>query len=142
MRFRNMTLEARISYAIFTAEKLLDPTSELIKAVWHKDDWQYDTVANGYLVSLRLVKVREPIQVFFYTPWNPFTRAIGYFNGENEIHLNKLRFPKLTQNELIGLLLHEYSHYCGFTHGNNYKTEDKCLYSVPYYLSENVTKWM
>jgi predicted SprT family Zn-dependent metalloprotease len=103
-----------------------------------KTDWKYGTKGD---VLKTLLQEREPIHLFTYRPWNPFTKAIGYFDGK-DIHININKLPRLSNSDLVGLLLHEYAHYCGFTHGNNYKTEEKCLYSVPYYLSENVEKWL
>lgn len=137
MRFINNTFDLNVNRAIENANKLLTLYSKMANDITLKTDWKYGI--NGDVLKT-LLQEREPIVIYTYRPWNPWTKAIGYFDGKS-IHINIKRMPMDTV-ELTGLLLHEYSHYCGYTHGNNYKTDEKCLYSVPYYLSENVEKWL
>jgi hypothetical protein len=137
MRFINNTYDINLNRAIESACELLTLYSPMANDLTLKTDWKYGVTGD---VLKTLLEEREPIGIYTYRPWNPWTKAIGYFDGKS-IHIN-IRVMPLNQINLVGLILHEYAHYCGFTHGNNYKTEDKCLYSVPYYLSENVRKWL
>lgn len=137
MRFINNTYDLEINRAIDNAEKLLTLYSKMANDLTLKNDWKYGV--RGDVLKTLLIE-RKPIEIYTYRPWNPWTKAIGYFDGK-AIHINIKRLLMDTV-DLTGLLLHEYAHYCGYTHGNNYKTEDKCLYSVSYYLSENVEKWL
>jgi hypothetical protein len=137
MRFKNCVIDKNIAHAIKEVEKLLSPDSKMIKELSGKKDFKYNS---GKDVSSRLLEERQPISVFTYRPWNPWTKSMGYFDGK-AIHINITKLNSFDFQELCGLLLHEYAHYCGFFHGNNFKTQEKCLYSVPYYLSENITKW-
>lgn len=142
MRFENRTVFTSISDAISKADKLLKIGSAMTTEVNLKTDWKYDKIAIGTQVTYGLVLKKYPaLRVFTYKPFNPWTSAIAYFDGNN-VHFNIRKLPDLTVNQITGTLLHEYAHYCGFTHGNNWKTEEKCLYSVPYYLSENVSRWL
>ena len=136
MRFKNCVIDPNIAHSISYAESLLKPDSRMIKELQGKTDWKY----NSHNVVDELLKDREPVSVYTYRPWNPFTKAIGYFDGK-AIHINIKVLENYNFHLVTGLLLHEYAHYCGFGHGNNYKTQEKCLYSVPYYLSENTSKW-
>lgn len=137
MRFVNNTYDVTVNRAIESACELLTLYSKMANDLTLKTDWKYGV--RGDVLKTLLIE-RKPIEIFTYRPWNPWTKAIGYFDGK-AIHINIKRLPMDT-TDLTGLLLHEYSHYCGYTHGNNYKTEDKCLYSVPYFISENVEKWL
>jgi hypothetical protein len=139
MRFKNLTYKGVVDAAAADATRLLKLDSKLMAALLSKSDFKYDSGPTDKIV-FKLLENREPIDIYTYRPWYP-SRAIGYFDGE-AIHLNIRKLPALTHADLVGNLLHEYAHYCGFHHGNNYKTEDKVKYSVPYYLSENVAAWL
>ena len=144
MRFVNLTLNAKISMAISAAEVLLHPDSKMMKELVQKNDFKFNS-GPGLDVVLSLVTRREPIEILFYKSLNPWSAAVGNFGGE-AIHFNSRKFSSLSFHEVVGCLLHEYSHYCGFNHGTgrlaNYKTPEKCQYSVPYFLSENVKRWI
>jgi hypothetical protein len=105
-----------------------------------KDNFGYDS-GDGYNVAYKLIHGRDNVPVFFYKPFNPWSAAMGYSDGK-AIYINSRKFASFAREDLIGLLLHEYSHIAGFSHGNNYKTEEKCLFSVPYFISENVKRWL
>lgn len=142
MKFQNMTTSREIAEAIKLADILLLPYTGLFESVKAKDDWKFDSVRIGMDVAWSLcVSKRPSIPVFTYKPFNPFTKAIGYFDGKS-IHINSRKLPFMTTVEIAANLIHEYAHYCGYTHGSNWKTEEKCLYSVPYFLSENISKWL
>lgn len=137
IRFRNCIIDRNILVAINEAERILLPESPLMSLV---SVTKFKYGAEKVNVVEELTRQREPINIYTYRPWNPFTKAIGYFDGK-AIHINISQLENFDFKKLVGLLIHEYSHYCGFHHGNNFKTKDKCLYSVPYFLSENVTRF-
>jgi hypothetical protein len=140
MKFKDCTTNLKVIEAISIADKLLSPYSKMLNEIYSKDDFKYES-GQGATIANKLVYTEGPVKVFFYKPWNPWTKAIGYSDGI-AIHINKRIIDSLEHADLVGLLLHEWSHHCGFHHGNNYKTKDKVLYSVPYYISENVGKWI
>lgn len=129
-----MTIDA----AIMEVDYLLKFDSPMMDAIYKKTDWKYDSGSSADII-LGLLKRRDPIDVYYYKPLYPWSSALGYFDGE-AIHINYKKM--LNHKEVVGLLLHEYAHYCGFKHGTNYKSKDKCLYSVPYWLSENVKNYI
>jgi hypothetical protein len=137
-RFINMTHDKDVALAITHAELLLTEYSDMIFDVSQKNDFKYDSGLGMHVAQVLLLK-RDIIPVFHYKPMNPFSRVIGYFQDGKQ-YINKRK--KLSHPALVGNLIHEYSHYCGFKHGNNTRTAEKCLYSVPYYLSDNIEKWM
>jgi hypothetical protein len=143
MRFRNCIIGKELSNPIQVIESLLTPYSVMTKDLKKNADiFKYDTPKN--FIELLLGK-KEPIGVFTFKPKNPWSKVIGYYQN-GKIHLNIKKLPFMTENEIIGFLLHEYAHYSGLNHGSgplrNYITEDKLKYSVPYYLSQNVKKWI
>ena len=140
MRFRNCIISYEITHAIKQVEKLLTVDSSMIKELQSKNDWRFNSGTSGEVI-VKLLEEREPVNVYTYRPWNPFSKAVGYYDGK-AIHINVKALESFNFEKLCGLLIHEYSHYCGFRHGNNYKTKEKCFNSVPYYLSENITKWV
>jgi len=136
-RFRNCIIDRNIIVAIEEAERLLLPDSPLMALV---SVTKFKYGANLVNVVEELTKQRELVNIYTYRPWNPFTKAIGYFDGK-AIHININQLQNFDFKKIVGLLCHEYAHYCGFTHGNNWPNEDKKKYSVPYFLSENVTRF-
>lgn len=148
MRFVNKTGDGKVDIAINAAEELLKEQSKMMVELRSKQDWRYDS-GSGADVVANLLKEKAVIPVYFWSSWRP-TSAVGYFDGA-AIHINKSKMPFFSTADLLGLLLHEYSHYQGFHHVDpgwlgrrraNYKTEEKCLYSVPYFISENVARWL
>jgi hypothetical protein len=139
-RFQNNVIDKKVAQAITEAERLLQKESDLILNVTLKNDFKYNS-GLGENVAMELLKERPPLPVFTYTPWNPWSRAIGYFDGK-AMYLNLRKLPSMSIEEIAANLIHEYSHYAGFRHGSNYKTREKCLYSVPYFLSSNTGKWL
>jgi hypothetical protein len=140
MRFNNLITSPKVEEACKIADGLLHTGSGLINEISSKNDFKYDS-GMGVFIALNLIKVREPIKINSYKPFYPFTKALGYFDGK-EIYINIRKMEVLNINDLVGLLLHEYAHYCGYKHGNNFKSKDKCITSVPYFLSENIAKWI
>lgn len=140
MRFENRTLNNSIGFAITTASELLNANSKLMSELFYKNDWKYNS-GTGIDVFYKITGSAKIAPIFFYKPFNPFTKAMGYSDGK-AIYLNSRKFNDFSFNDLVGLLCHEYLHMVGFSHGSNYKTSEKCLYSVNYFVSENVGKWI
>jgi hypothetical protein len=139
-RFINMTFHATIDEAIKIAESLLSYNSKMLLEISKKNDFKYDS-GNGVEVALSLHTERAPVSVFTYKTFNPWSSVIGYSDAKS-IFINVRKLPSMGVVDVASNLLHEYSHHAGFSHGSNYKTQDKELYSVPYYLSENILKWL
>lgn len=145
MRFRNNVLDKNIPEALKIVEGLLSAGSNMLEEIIQKNDFKYNS-GGGAQVALKLLRQKEPINIYIYRPWNKFTSAVGYY-GKGAIHINIYFLDKFDTTSLAGFLLHEYAHYCGFHHNSslgtsNFKTQDKVLHSVPYFLSENVGKWI
>ena len=139
-RFYVNLINDKVKDAALVAERLLHYESSMMKELRAKNDWKYNS-GSGEEVYQRFAKATAVVPVFFYKTINPWSSVLGYYDGK-AIHINSRKIDKLSHADLVGLLLHEFSHAAGFTHGNNYKTQDKVLYSVPYYLSSNVEKWL
>lgn len=140
MRFRNNVIDTKVNEAVKKANDLLQAGSNLIEHISTKDDFKYNS-GMGVQIALNLILARDPINVYTYKPFYPFSKALGYYDGD-AIWINIRKMEVLDISQLIGLLVHEYAHYCGYKHGSNYKSKEKCLYSVPYYLSENIKLWI
>lgn len=139
-RFTNMTTQQKISDAILIAEKLLEYNSKMLIEISKKNDFKYNS-GKGVEVALALHSERSLVKVYTYKPFNPWTSAIGYSDGKN-VYVNVRKLPGLSLVDLVGNICHEYCHVSGFAHGSNYKTKEKCLFSVPYFVSENISKWI
>lgn len=140
-RFQNSTVGLpKLIEAIRLAEADLDFNSVLMGLVLDKNDWKYKS-GGGPEVFEKLTRERPLVSVYV-KQGNPKSAAIGaYSNGV--ITLYEHYVERATVDELRASLRHEYAHYAGFSHNSgpfgltsNYKTKDKCLYSVPYWLSE------
>lgn len=138
-RFQNSTVGvSKLVEAIRLAESDFLHSSEIMNAVRLKNDWKYGA-GTGEEVAFELTKERPLISVYVSRASRP-TKALGVFaNGVITFYDHYLETASI--EDLRRSLRHEYSHYCGFNHNSalwtsNYKTKDKCLYSVPYWLSE------
>lgn len=145
MRFQNNTIEKRVANAILDAERLLHPDSKMIHTLRLKRDWKYNSGSSEQIIK-KLLSVKSAMKVFTYYPDNANTKAIGTY-GNGEMRINEYMLPTMTHTAIVGNLLHEYSHHSGFAHyspfwTSNIKTKDKCLFSVPYFISENVGLWL
>lgn len=137
-RFINCTDSEAVQVAIYMAEQLLMPNSKAMMIIHDKNDFKYNS-GEGYKIHDKLVEKRELIEVRFYKPLYPWSSALGYYDGK-AIYIN---YRKILDNKaLVGLLLHEYAHYCGFHHSGNLISKDKIRFSVPYFLSSNVGAWI
>ena len=139
-RFQNNVIDQKVSAAIKDAELMLLPSSLFLQELRAKNDWKYNS-GTGEKVYSHFLMDKKPLPVFAYTPFNPWTSAIGYFNGKATF-INSRKLPMLDHQELVENLTHEFCHYLGFGHGNNYKTRGKCHFSVPYWASENVGRFL
>lgn len=140
MRFDNRTISPRVSKAVQIAEKLFEPDSKMISDLYNKNDFEFNS-GDGHEVCKKILESHAVSKIYFYKPFNPLTRAIGYRDSKG-IHINVRKFDSLTEADLVGLLGHEHLHDIGFGHGNNYKTDFKCKFSVNYFVSENILRWL
>jgi len=136
-------ISKEVARAINDATSLLFAYSPMIQELTGmKNHFKYDTPENFVEMLLSTKKI---INVYTYKAKNPWSKVIGYYS-EGKIHLNLKKLPTMDHYELVGFLLHEYAHYSGLNHGTgftrNYVTDDKLIYSVPYYLSQNVKRWI
>jgi AraC-like DNA-binding protein len=143
-RFRNCIIDKNIPFAIERAEDLLSINSNMIEEISKKTDFKYGA-GDGSQVALNLVSKRDPINLFTYRPWRK-SKAVGYYQNGN-IYISLYALERFEIVSLVGLLLHEYAHHCGYNHNSafgtsNFKTQHKVKHSVPYFLSENVEKWL
>ena len=139
-KFQNNVIGYGVNDAVMVAEKLLMPESKMLKEFREKNDWKYNS-GNGEQVYEKIISCTSIVPIFTYRPKWIFTKAVGYFDGQN-IHINLRKIENLTTINLVALLVHEWLHAAGFSHGNNYQTDDKNKYSVNYYASENIGKWI
>lgn len=140
-----------VESAIENADELLHPQSPLIGAVALKDDWKYG-VESGVKAAFLLTHVpRPPVPVEIYYPKYKNSDQTAAWNG-NRIGINGywlMNNPGMIK--LTGSVLHEWSHACGFNHQapgpwgyirRNYWSKDKSNYSIPYFISDNISKWI
>lgn len=150
IRFINKTGIEKIDFAIADADRLLAPESKMMIDVFNKRDWKYDS-GNSSVICYRLSMENQiPMLIGTYAPRYRNSKAIGSYS-RGVLEYNKYMLPFLDHVELVGNLVHEWAHHCGFHHRDpgiwgkirqNYKTENKVKYSVPYWLSENVERWL
>lgn len=139
-RFNVNVISKEVIEAAKVAERLLSPGSLMLEEIRLKNDFKYNS-GTGEEVYQKIVNCDAIVPVFTYRPKWRFTKAIGYF-GRDAVHINIYKLDELEHNELVGLLVHEWLHKAGFGHGNNYKTKEKVLFSVNYFASENVSRWV
>jgi hypothetical protein len=142
-RFNLCAISSKLEIAIDEVKYLLSRNTPMMVEILEKNDWKYNS-GTGFSIHDSLLKERDVINVYLVP--SKKTKAVAFFqNGNIYIYQSYLDSSSIAQ--LAGTLLHEYAHYCGFNHNSsfgtsNFKTKSKCLYSVPYYLSENVEKWV
>lgn len=140
-RFSVNVIDEKVVKAAEIAEALLTENSKMMLELSQKSDWKYKPVLYGKELVEQLCEPRDTIPVFTYKPFYWRSSVIGYFDGK-AIYVNLRKLPTMTVEDVASNLLHEYCHYAGFSHGNKYKTHDKVLYSVPYFVSENFKRWL
>ncbi len=148
MRFINKANNENISEACKIAHDLIEfRESKLHRAIsekvfkWARNNDEKAFIG-GHDASARLRNGPMNIAVKPYRPGWRFSRAIAMTKGGGVIFFNEYKLNKLSVIDIASTLCHEYSHECGFSHGGNLKTKYKCEWSLPYYLSENVSKWL
>jgi hypothetical protein len=139
-RFYVNVINDKIKSAALDAEKLLNSDSKMMKEIKLKNDFKYNS-GLGEEIYDKFASTTKVVPVFTYRPKWIFSKAIGYFDGES-IHINTRKLPDLSHADIVGLLCHEYSHAVGYSHGNNFPSEEKSKFSVPYFISDNVEKWL
>lgn len=140
MRFQNNVIDKNVTQAIIAAENLFSPLSPMMQAIQKKNDFKFNS-GSGEEIFQKIMNHRQSLPVFTYRPKWRFSKAIGYYDGR-AMHINLYKLPGMSHADIVANLCHEKLHHIGFSHGNNWKTEEKCLFSVPYFASENITKWL
>ena len=140
MRFQNNVIDKKVAEAVKDAEALFLPSSLMMQELRLKNDFKYNS-GSGEEIYQRVLSHEIALPVFTYKPVWRFTKAIGYFDGK-ATHINILKLPCMKHEEVVANLCHEKFHQMGWSHGNNYKTKDKVLFSVPYFVSENIKRWL
>jgi hypothetical protein len=139
-RFYVNVISDKVKDAAMVAERLLQYESGMMKEIRTKNDWKYNS-GSGEEIYQKVIKSTLITPVFFYKTVNPWSSVLGYFDGK-AIHINFRKINQLSHADLVGLLVHEKLHALGYSHGNNFKNSDKVDFSVPYYASENIKKWI
>ena len=139
-RFQNNVINKDVAFAVTIAEKLFHPDSFMMQEIKVKDDFKFES-GKGIDVYVRILTCQTVAPIFTYKPKWIFTKALGYSDGK-AIHLNLRKLDGLELTELVGLLAHEYLHLVGLGHGNNFPSKDKDLFSVNYFVSSNVSRWL
>ena len=146
MKFQNNVLSKKVAAAIIDAELLLDPVnSPMLKEFKEKNDFKYNS-GTGEEVYTRIAECNVVAPIFTYRPKWPWSKALGY-SDKKGIFLNVYKIESMSHADLVGLLIHEWLHNGpNFNHGtgrfSNYKTKEAMLYSVNYFASENVARWL
>ena len=139
-KFQNNIPGYGVNDAVEVAERLLHPDSKMLGEILDKNDWEYDS-GTGKEVYNKIVSHNTVLLIYTYRPFWRYSKAIGYFDGKS-MHMNLYKLPGLPLIDIVSNILHEKMHQIGFGHGNNYKTEHKCKFSVPYWVSENVKRFL
>jgi len=140
MKFQVNIISKEVKAAAIVAEGLFHPNSLMMEELGVKDDFKYNS-GTGFEVFSKIMRFDKTIQIFSYKPWYVYSKAIGYSDSRG-IHINLRKLGILSHADIVGWIVHEAMHQVGFSHGNNYKTEDKVSFSVPYYVSSNIEKWL
>lgn len=139
-RFQNNVISKKVADAVISAERLFYPESLMMNEIINKNDFKFKSGSGNEIYS-KILHSKVVAPVFTYRPKWPWTKALGY-SGNGAIHLNVYKLDALSHADLVGLLCHEYLHEVGFSHGNNYKTAEKVKFSVNYFVSENIGRWL
>jgi len=139
-RFQNNVLSKDVAAAILIAENLFKPESLMMQEMKEKNDFKYNS-GTGIEVYNKILNCKTIAPVFTYRPKLPWSKAMGYSDG-TAIHLNLRKLDTFNLSELIGLTVHEYLHLVGFSHGSNFPSAEKNQYSVNYFCSQNIKRWL
>jgi predicted metallopeptidase len=140
-RFQNMTNQQKVNDAIVVAESLLSFNSNMMSEIKAKNDFAFDS-GTGIQVYDKICKCEAVAPVYTYKAKWFLSKALGYSDSTG-VYLNLRKLDSISYKELIGLLCHEWLHYGPhFTHGNNYPSEFKNKFSVNYFVSSNISKWI
>jgi hypothetical protein len=104
-----------------------------MKLVEAKNNFRFSSGRGVDVVSGLLNPI--DVNVYYYRPWNPWSSVIGYSDGVS-IYVNSRN--KMLLKDLVANLVHEYAHIQGYSHGDNYPSIEKNLFSVPYFLSTQI----
>lgn len=130
--------DLRMTKAIELSELLLIPNSPMMKELIAINTFKYDS-GDGKKIVEELLKKRNLVSVHLYKSFSIWP-VVGKTDGK-DIYINSRKVLERSIQETAATILHEYSHICGFSHGNNTPSQDKYMHSVPYYISENASRW-
>jgi predicted metallopeptidase len=140
-RFYVNVINDKVRDAALVAERLLQYESSMMKELRAKNDWKYNS-GSGEEVYQKIVKCTAIAPILFYKAFNPWSSVIGYSDGK-AIYINSRKINQLTHEDIVANLCHEWLHFGpGFSHGNNYPSKEKNQFSVPYFVSSNIKKWL
>lgn len=139
-----------VKLAILDADEILMPYSPMIAEVALKKDWQYDVLSGEYVAVTLTQMPKTPVSVEIYYPRYKFSAQTCAWDGKR-IGINGYWLQSADHLELVGGIAHEWCHKQGFHHIDkgwwgarraNFWTKNKSLYSVPYYISDNIGRWI
>ena len=139
-RFKNNVISQDVAFAIMVAEKMLSEDSAMMRELSEKNDFRFNS-GNGFEVCQKILACTVIAPVFTYRPKVFWSKAMGYSDGK-AIHLNLRKLDNFNLHELTGLLVHEYLHLVGFSHGSNFPSTEKNQFSVNFFCSQNIKRWL
>jgi hypothetical protein len=139
-RFYINVISDKIKNAAIDAERLLHYESSMMKEIREKNDFKYNS-GTGEEIYQKFASSDKAVPVFTYRSKWAFSRVIGYFDGK-AIYINLRKLPGLSHEDIVSNLCHEYGHALGYGHGSNYPSEDKNKFSLPYWISSNVKRFL
>lgn len=146
-RFVNHTSFELVDDAINKVDELLAHGSKLHTLMLNRQEaFQYGLHKKSLeQVFNLLLTTNNRVEIHLYIPTKK-TSEIGGWDGK-KIRLNVHYITQCIEDgeqglmNLVGTILHEWSHACGMNHGTgwfrNFRTKHKSRYSVPYYISDN-----
>jgi hypothetical protein len=130
----NNTGHSKIDEAINYFFKVFpDVVGALAKLPLGDNDFTYTKDHNAGVVHVlnNVFRSDVELEIKLYRPKNPFSAAIGYTAGGNAIYINERKLHTLTYLDYAGNIAHEFCHFAGYAHGDNYINAAKKK-SVPY----------
>lgn len=126
----------------FTPEQmgLIQKAADILEQVMAKPEFTEGVMATGEqkLIDALIHGTQVTLNLQFYKPWNPFTKAVAATYG-GVIHLNPRAFifgmPFLTGN-----LAHEFIHTLGYDHVSNYASIARAKGDLTYKIGDLVEK--
>jgi hypothetical protein len=141
MKIRNETNHAKIDQAIAYFFKVMPEIIAQLRKLPEMDyDFTFTGVANFSVIAKIEMSFNSDMELVVKPYWskNPWSAAIGYSDGTNNIYVNMRKIEALTYLDYAGNLAHEWCHVIGYGHGNNSPSPEKDK-SVPYAIGNLVS---